>query len=143
MVRRVGIVAGVVAAAFCAGLFVGESRGLQAQTKNRIFEVRTYTAADGKLDAVVKRFRDPEKALFEKYGMPAVFYSTAAEAPRSENTFVYMLAHESRESARKSWAGFIADPAFRAAAAESDKDGRAVIKVESIFVNPTDFSPLK
>jgi hypothetical protein len=134
---------GLLAGAFCLGVFAGQARGVEAQAKNRIFEIRTYTAADGKLDAVVRPFRDPEKALFEKYGMPAILYSTAAEPPLSQNTFVNILAHESREPAKKSWAGFLGDPAFRAAVQESDRDSRSVIKVESIFVNPTDYSPLK
>ena len=74
-----------------------------------------YTAAEGKLD----------------------------EPNERQNAFVYVLAHESRESARDSWKGFLADPEFRAAAQASDVGGHAVIKVESMFVNPTDFSPLK
>jgi hypothetical protein len=113
-----------------------------AQDAHHLFEVRIYTAGEGKLDAVVKRFRDPEVGLFEKYGMKAVFYSTVTE-PADRNQFVYVLQHDSREAARKSWAGFLADPAFRAAAQASDQGGRAVVKVESFFVTPTDFSPLK
>jgi hypothetical protein len=105
MLRRVGTAVGLLAGAFCLGVFAGQARGVEAQAKNRIFEIRTYTAADGKLDAVVRPFRDPEKALFEKYGMPAILYSTAAEPPLSQNTFVNILAHESREPAKKSWAG--------------------------------------
>jgi hypothetical protein len=139
MLRRMFITAGLVAA-FGAGMFV-EGRRVEAQAKNHIFEIRTYTAAEGKMPAVVKRFRDPEKKLFEKYNMPALLYSTAADPPLSQ--FIYILEHSSRESARKSWEGFLADPEFKAAAAASDVGGRAVIKVESIFVNPTDFSPTK
>ncbi|MES1255361.1 MAG: NIPSNAP family protein, partial [Acidobacteriota bacterium] len=67
----------------------------------------------------------------------------AAEAPRSQNTFVYILQHESRESARAGWAGFVGEPDFKTAQRESDAGGKAVVHVDSIFVDPTDFSPLK
>ena len=127
---------------FGTGLFARQGAQGQTQSKDRVFEIRTYTANEGKLPALLKQFRD-QLPLFEKYGMPAIFYSVAAEEPRSSNTFIYVLAHESREAARKSWAGFVADPIFRAAAQEADKDGKAVAKIESIFVRPADFSPMK
>ena len=142
MVRRLAVTAGLVAA-FGVGVFVGQGRGVLAQTKDHVFEVRIYTAGEGKMDAVVKRFRDPEAKIFEKNGMKALFYSTIFEPADRQNQFVYVLQHENREAARKSWAGFIADPEFRAAAQASDVGGRAVTKVESFFVNPTDFSPMK
>jgi hypothetical protein len=151
MLRRIAIGAGLVGA-FALGLFVGTGHRVEAASAvaqaaaaadaHHIFEVRIYTAGPGKLDAVVKRFRDPEVGLFEKYGMKAIFYSTVSE-PADRNQFVYVLQHDSREAARKSWAGFLSDPAFRAAARASDEGGRAVVKVESFFVTPTDFSPLK
>jgi hypothetical protein len=152
MLRRIAIGAGLVGA-FALGLFVGAghrveaatavARAAAAQDSHHVFEVRIYTAGPGKLDAVVKRFRDPEVGLFEKYGMKAIFYSTVTEPADRQNQFVYVLQHDSREAARKSWAGFMGDPAFRAAAQASDEGGRAVVKVESFFVTPTDFSPLK
>ncbi|HVZ22150.1 MAG TPA: NIPSNAP family protein [Vicinamibacterales bacterium] len=150
MLRRIAIGAGLVGA-FALGLFVGAGHRVQAAPavaqaaadSHHVFEVRIYTAGPGKLDAVVKRFRDPEVGLFEKYGMKAIFYSTVSEPAERQNQFVYVLQHDSREAARKSWAGFLSDPAFRAAAQASDEGGRAVVKVESFFVTPTDFSPLK
>jgi len=143
MVARVSSGFVLIAAVFGVGLVVGHRTAAHAQAKSHIYEIRTYTAGEGKLPALLKRFRDHELPIFEKNGMHAILYSVAAEPPLSENTFVYILEHESRDSARKGWAGFLADPAFRAAVQESDAGGRAVVKVESIFVNPTDFSPLK
>jgi hypothetical protein len=135
--------------AFAAGLFIGQDQGVHAQAPaqglnpNHVFEVRIYTAGEGKLDAVVKRFRDPEVRIFQESGMKAVLYSTVSEPADRQNQFFYILEHNSREAARASWAKFMADPDFRAAAAASDVGGRAVVKVESFFVTPTDFSPLK
>jgi hypothetical protein len=128
---------------FVAGMAVGGHNAVRAQAPRHIFEIRTYTAAEGKLPALLKRFKDYELPLFEKHGMHAVLYSVAAEAPRSQNTFVYILQHDSRESARAGWAGFVGEPDFKTAQQESDAGGKAVVHVDSIFVDPTDFSPLK
>ncbi len=146
MLRRVAVGAGLIAM-FAAGVFVGQGTEVRAQapaaTGHHIFEVRMYTAGPGKLDAVINRFRNPEVGLFQKYGMKAVLYSTTLEPGAHENQFVYVLQHDSREAARASWAKFLADPAFRAASQASNVGGRAVVKVESFFVQPTDFSPLQ
>jgi hypothetical protein len=142
MVRSVVIAIGMIAA-FAAGMLVSHSSSLQAQGTGHIYEFRIYTAAEGKMDAVLKRFQDPEAKLFEKYGMPAVLYSTAFEPADRQNQFVYVLRHDNRDAARASWEKFRNDPDFRAAAQASDQGGKAVVKVESFFVNPTSFSPMQ
>jgi hypothetical protein len=113
-----------------------------AQT-NRVFELRTYTAAPGKFDALNKRFRDHTVRLFTKHGMTHVGYWTPADAPLAENTLIYVLAHQSREAAKKSWDAFRSDPEWTKARDESQKDGTLTSKVESVFLNPTDYSPIK
>ena len=76
---------------FAAGIALGERSAVHAQAaSNHVFEVRIYTAGEGKLDAVVKRFRNPEVGLFEKYGMKAVLYSTVSEPADRQNQFVYV-----------------------------------------------------
>ena len=140
---RYGITAGLMSAAFGLGLYAGGSVHVDAQRSARVLEVRRYTAADGKLDALVKRMREGETALFEKHGMKGVFYSVAAEEPASQNTYLYVLAHQSREAAKKSWDDFRNDPAWKSMRDQSEANGALVGKVESTFVSPTDFSPLK
>jgi hypothetical protein len=136
----------VAAGTFAAGFAL---RGLvampvaDAQTTNRVFELRTYTAAPGKFDALQKRFRDHTVRLFTKHGMTHVGYWTPADAPLSENTLIYVLAHQSREAAKKSWEAFRNDPEWLKARDESQKDGTLTAKVESVFLNPTDYSPIK
>ena len=66
-----------------------------------------------------------------------------AESPVAEHTLVYMLAHESRDAARASWQAFGADPDWATIRDASQIDGRLVSHVESMFLNPTDFSPVK
>ncbi len=114
-----------------------------AEEGRRVFELRTYTAGPGKLEALQARFRDHTVALFEKHGMTNVGYWVPADPPRSEDTLVYLLAHESREAAAQSWERFRKDPAWTAAKKASEVDGRLAVKVESVFLEPTDFSALE
>jgi len=118
---------------------------VHAQTAGHVFELRTYTAAPGKLGALNARFRDHTVRLFTKHGMKHVGYWTPAEGPLAENTLIYVLMHDSREAAQKSWAAFRADPDWIKARDESQKDGSLTTPggVQSVFMNATDFSPLK
>jgi NIPSNAP len=116
---------------------------LRAQSSQRVFEIRTYTAPDGKLDALHARFRDHTLRIFQKHGMTSVAYFKPQDAPLSQNTLMYILAHQSREAAKKSWADFQADPEWQKVAADSQVNGRIVSNVVSVFADPTDYSPLK
>jgi NIPSNAP protein len=136
----------VAVGAFVAGFaFRGmvEPPVAHAQTTGRVFELRTYTAAPGKLEALNARFRDHTVRLFTKHGMTHVGYWTPADPPLSENTLIYVLAHSSREAAKKSWDAFRSDPDWIKVRDESQKDGTLTSNVDSVFMNPTDFSPLK
>ena len=110
---------------------------------NRVFEIRTYTTPPGKLEALKSRFRDHTISIFDKHNMKSIGYWVPQDAPLKDNTLIYVLAHESRESAAKNWAAFRADPVWVKAKAESEKDGPLTTKVESVFADPTDFSAIK
>jgi hypothetical protein len=110
---------------------------------DRVFELRTYTTPPGKLEALKSRFRDHTIQIFNRHGMTSIAYWVPQDAPTKENTLVYVLAHPSREAAAKNWAEFRADPEWVKAKAESEKDGPLTTKVESVFMDPTDFSALK
>jgi hypothetical protein len=117
---------------------------VHAQAGTRVFEMRTYTAAPGKFEALKTRFRDHTLRLFEKHGMTNIGYWIPADAPKSENTLVYILAYPSREAAKKSWAAFQADPDWQKVRTESQKDGAIMTgPPESMFLNPADFSQIK
>ena len=113
------------------------------QAQPRVFELRTYTANPGKFEAMKNRFRDHILPLFKKHNLTVVGFWSPADAPASENTLIYILAHESREAAKKNWAAFSADPVRKQVWADTEKDGPINMKVESVFMNPTDFSPIK
>lgn len=108
-----------------------------------VFEMRIYTAAEGKLPDLLARFRNHTNHLFVKHGMKLIGYWTPTEGDEAGNTLVYILAHDSRAAAKKSWAAFVADPAWKKAAAESRKDGRLVAGIENQWLKATDFSPLQ
>ena len=103
-----------------------------------IYELRTYTTAEGKLPALHQRFRDHTVALFKKHGMTNVIYWTPTDKP---NTLVYLLAHTSIKARNKSFGGFREDPAWQKAFKESRKDGPLVKKVESRILKVTGYSP--
>ena len=113
------------------------------QASTRVFELRTYTANAGKFDAMKARFRDHILPLFKKHNLTVVGFWTPADPPLSENTLIYILAHDSREAAKKNWAAFSADPVRKQVWADTEKDGPINMKVESVYINPTDFSPIK
>ena len=114
-----------------------------AQAANRVFELRIYTAQPGKFEAMKARFKAHVVPMFEKHGMTVIGFWTAADAPQSDNTLSYVLAFPSREAAKKSWDAFRADPERAKVWAETEKDGPINLKVESMYLNPTDFSRIK
>jgi hypothetical protein len=113
------------------------------QAQSRVFELRTYTANPGKFEAMKNRFRDHILPLFKKHNLTVVGFWSPADGPASENMLIYVLAHESREAAKKNWAAFSADPVRKQVWADTEKDGPINMKVESVYMNPTDFSPIK
>ena len=111
--------------------------------KDRVFEIRTYTTEPGKLPDLLKRFRDHTTKLFEKHGMTNIGYWVPTDEPKSKNTLIYVLAHASRDAAKKSWDGFQHDPDWIKVRTASEAGGKIVAKVESIYAEPTDFSAIK
>jgi hypothetical protein len=109
----------------------------------RIYEMRTYTAAEGKLEALHARFRDHTRRIFEKHNMKSVGYWVPTEGPMAGTTLIYILEHPGREEARKNWAAFSADPEWQKVKGESEVNGRLVQKVESVFMTATDYSAIK
>jgi hypothetical protein len=110
--------------------------------ESRVYELRTYTCYDGKLDALKARFRDNTIRIFKKHGIESVGY-WVPEDERSKNTLIYIVVHPSKEAADKNWKAFQDDPEWKKVAAESEANGKIVEKVVSVFMDPTEFSHLK
>ena len=108
-----------------------------------VYELRTYTAADGKLDALKARFRDHTIRIFKNHGMESIGYWVPSDAEKSKNTLVYILKHPSREMADKHWTDFASDPEWKKVQGESEANGRLVLKVDRLWLDPTEFSMMK
>jgi len=125
---------------FCLiGLLLASVVSLDAAPDTRVFELRTYHANPGKLDALNTRFRDHTVALFEKHGMTNVGYWVPKE--EGNEVLIYLMAYPNREAREQAWKAFLNDPDWKAAKAESEEDGKLVAKVESQFLQPTAYSP--
>jgi NIPSNAP len=114
-------------------------------TKNsRCYEIRTYTAAPGKLEELHARFRNHTMKIFKKHGMKVVgFWGPADKENGSENKLVYVMEFPNRAARDKAWKDFVADPEWKTARAESEKNGRLTEKVDSVILMATDYSPIK
>ena len=145
MFRKYGVTAGLVAIAFASGSVLGRGARVEAQMQGRVFELRTYTTMEGRLEALKSRFRDHTTRIFQRHGMKNIGYWVPTDQPKSQNTLIYILQHESREAAKKSWDDFRQDPEWKKVAAESQKDGQILVEngVVSVFMNATDFSSIK
>jgi hypothetical protein len=149
MLRRNIVLPLSFVAVFAAGYFAGSmpsgsGEGMAyAQAQVRVFELRTYTAHEGKLGNVVNRFRDHTMKMFSKHGMTSVGYWTPEDAPLAKNTLIYILAHPSREVAAKNWDAFRSDPDWKVAKAASESNGPIVERTTSVFMDATSFSPIK
>ncbi|MGA3075887.1 MAG: NIPSNAP family protein [Bryobacteraceae bacterium] len=114
-----------------------------AQEHGRVFELRTYTCNEGKLPDLLARFRNHTTRLFEKHGMTNIAYWVPQDSPAHENTLIYVIAHASRDAAKKSWDEFRNDPEWQKVQKDSEANGKIVNKVESVFMDAADFSPTK
>jgi hypothetical protein len=138
-------VCGIAVVSFAAGSLITARLSHLNQVRadsNRVFELRVYHAVPGKLPALESRFRDTASKLLAKHDLKAVGYWVPEDAPASDNTFIYILAHPSREEAKKNWDAMFADPAFQEMM-KSEQAGKLVDKVDVTYMRPTDFSAMK
>jgi hypothetical protein len=110
---------------------------------NRVYELRIYHTAPGRLPALEKRFRDDTRRIFDNHHITSVGYWTPEDAPLKDNELIYIISHPSREAATKNWDAFRNDPEWQKVSKASEADGKIVEKVDSTFMDPTDFSGLK
>lgn len=125
-----------------AAILLASLYAVPTQSSAEVFELRTYTTNDGKLENLNARFRDHTVSLFKKHGIESVGYWVPTDGPKSKNTLIYVIKHESREAAKASWQAFIADPEWKKVAKESQQDGRILAKApESVYMDAADYSP--
>lgn len=107
-----------------------------------VFELRIYKAAEGKLEKLDARFRDHTIKIFDRHGMKSVGYWHPSDEPDSNDTLIYIIRHESRDAAKKSWKAFGADPDWKAAASSSGV-GRLAKPPEAVYMKATDYSAIR
>jgi NIPSNAP len=140
---RICVASTLLAAGYVAGRLTPEPVAEAAQA-GRVFEMRTYTANEGRLPALEARFRDHTLGFFKKYDMTSIGYWVPTDGPLSQTTLIYILAHPSREAAKANWGKFSQDPEWQKVAAASQVDGKILARSpESVFLKATDYSPIK
>jgi hypothetical protein len=114
-----------------------------ANPSHHVFELRLYHVNPGKMDALKARFGDHTDAIFKRHNMKSVGYWTPEDAPSSQNLFVYILEHPSREEAKKNWDAFRDDPEWQKVKTESEAQGKLVDHIENYFMDPTTYSAMQ
>jgi hypothetical protein len=111
------------------------------QSSTTVYELRVYHTFEGKLDDLLRRFREHTMQLFEKHGIKNIAYWTPTDDPLKGKTLIYIIAHPSREAATANWKTFGDDPEWKSVRDKSEANGKLVEKVDSTFLTLTDFSP--
>jgi hypothetical protein len=106
-----------------------------------VYELRVYHTYEGKLNDLLKRFREHTTKLFERHGIKNVAYWTPLDEPAKSSTLIYILAHPSREAAAANWKAFQDDPEWKGVRDKSEENGKLVEKIDSTYMALTDFSP--
>jgi NIPSNAP len=109
---------------------------------SRVFELRIYHTVPGKLPGLETRFRDIYSKLLAKHDLQVMGYWVPEGAADWDNTFVYLVAHSSREEAKKNWDAMLADPEVQEAI-KSEETNKLVEKIDRTYMRSTDFSPMK
>ena len=125
-----------------AGVMLGVSALHGSNPSHHVYELRLYHVNPGKMQALVDRFGNHTDAIFKRYKMKSVGYWVPEDAPSSQNLFIYILEHPSREEAKKDWDAFHDDPEWKKVKAESEAQGPLVDHVDNYFMDATSFSAL-
>jgi hypothetical protein len=128
-----------------AAMMLSTASGMEAQASGAksdvVYELRVYHANEGKLDALLARFRDHTITIFNRHGMKSVAYWLPTDEPLKGRTLIYILKHPSREAATANWKAFRDDPEWVKVSTASEVNGKLVEKVDSTYMTLTDFSP--
>jgi len=122
--------------------YPGTSSRASEDVNSSIYELRTYSTAPGKLDVLLERFGTHNLPLFEKHGIELIGAWVPAEEDERGDRLVYLVRFPSRAAAQKAWKGFSADPDWQHVfGQEKETHGTVVTEAESVFLEPTDYSP--
>lgn len=142
------VTAALAAVAFACGARSGQDAGARtapaaAPAASQLYELRVYTAAPGKMDALHTRFRDHTLRLFEKHGVRSVGYWTGVDADRRDRLYYLVAYPDAAAREARLVNGIAMDPEFLKAVAESERGGKLTTATESVLLSPTDYSPIR
>jgi|GEM_PF-624039 len=112
-------------------------------TQADVYELRTYTSHEGRLEALLERFENHTMRLFEKHGIHNIAYWLPQNEELAGHTLIYIVSHPDRESAAANWRSFATDPEWQQVAEESQRDGEIVESVQSVYMESTPWSPMQ
>jgi hypothetical protein len=125
-----------------AAVMFGFSALSGSNAPHHVYELRLYHVNEGKVDALRDRFGNHTDAIFRRHNMKSVGYWSPEDAPNSQNLFIYILEHPSRQEGEKNWAAFQADSEWQKVKAESEAHSALVDHIDRYFMDPTSFSAL-
>ena len=117
-------------------------RGSNTESSRHVYELRLYHVMPGKMGELRDRFGNHTDSIFKRHNMKSIGYWVPEDPPSSQDLFVYILEHPSRQEADKNWAAFQADPEWQKVKADSEKNGPLVDHIDRYFMDPTSFSAL-
>lgn len=147
--KRKGRIVSVTAlVSFAAGALISAPLAHLAQVRadsHRVFELLIYHAKPGQGPALESLFRDVS-GLQAKHGLKVVGYWVPNDDPAWSDTFIYLVAHPSRDEAEKNWRALHVDPEFppyRKSAEPLIQKAGDEYKVDEVYMRPTDYSAMK
>ena len=105
-----------------------------------VYELRTYTTYEGRLDDLLARFENHTMRLFERHGIHNVAYWVPQD---QADTLIYIVSHPDREAAAANWDAFRSDQEWLEAREASRRNGALVQEVVSVYMDATHWSPMQ
>lgn len=107
----------------------------------RYFEMRTYTAHEGKRSDLINRFENHTLGLFEKSGIENIAYFIPRDP--TDYTLTFILAYPDEKSRDELWNKFVNDSEWKEVAKASEANGKLVANVDQTFMKIAgDLSPV-
>ena len=108
-----------------------------------VYELRIYSANEGRFGNLIQRFREHTDTIFKKHGLEPVGYWTPNEGPaKKRRRFIYILKHQSRYAAYRNWVNFSNDKDWERVLDQPKFQNLLALKPVSIFLEATDYSKL-
>ena len=127
-----------------ASLGIGVIAGRMTQAADasgKVFELRTYTVraeGPGSIDLLHDRFRQHTNRLFRKHGMTIVGFWQPLNTGM-DRTLIYLLAYKDGAARDAAWNAFRNDAEWKDVTSKM----QVGTQVESVFMNSTDYGPMK